>query len=76
MRAGAQKIVRRSILVILAVLWSGPAFALHEESAAVTRLTSLVDHQMPTGRAWGNFLTFTSTEDLTQVGAGRTPGNA
>jgi hypothetical protein len=67
----------RCLLFLLAVLFLvvSPAGALHRESPPVVRITSAADHQAPTGRSFGNWWAFASTQDLTNQGALRAPGN-
>ncbi len=74
MRARTPKTVLRSILVLSSVLWASQALALHEESPPATRLTSADNHAVPPGRSWGNWLMFSSTQDLAQIGTARVPG--
>ena len=69
--------MRRSLaLAVLTLVVGGsmPARALHQESPGALRLTSGTPHQGSNGRSWGNFVAFTSTEDLAGVGAARLPG--
>jgi len=58
----------------MVVLRATSAQALHEESPPAIRLTSAEDHQHPTGRSWGNWFAFASTQDLANQGALRAPG--
>jgi len=74
MRAPTRTFQIRSLFVAAAILWGSQAFALHEESPPVTRITGVDNHMMSPGRSWGNWLTFSSTQDLTLLGTNRLPG--
>jgi hypothetical protein len=74
MRVRTQRRPFKSLLVLAVVLSSGPALALHEESPPVTRVTGVDNHFMSPGRTWGNWLTFSSTQDLKLLGLDRVPG--
>jgi hypothetical protein len=65
------------LLLVLAALFlvASPVRALHRESPPVVRLTSAADHTAPTGVSFGNWWAFASTQDLTNQGALRVPGN-
>ena len=63
----------RSWLALLLALVAAPALALHQESPPLAVITSGAP-ATPPGRAWGNWLAFSSTEDLTDLGAARAPG--
>jgi hypothetical protein len=65
------------LLFVLAALFlvASPVRALHRESPPVVRLTSAADHTAPTGVSFGNWWAFASTQDLTNQGALRAPGN-
>ncbi|MCW5891701.1 MAG: hypothetical protein KIT14_14290 [bacterium] len=73
-----RKISSSGLLLILlgfaAALTPITAFALHEESPPVTRLSSADDHFHPPGRSWGNWFAFSSTQDLLNIGPARAPG--
>src|SRR5204863_1597705 len=56
------------------ILWGSQAFALHEESPPVTRITGVDNHITSPGKSWGNWLSFSSTQDLTLLGPDRQPG--
>jgi hypothetical protein len=64
------------LLVGFAVLFfaASTARALHRESPPVVRITSAADHQMPTGRSFGNWFAFASDQDLANEGGLRAPG--
>jgi len=51
------------------------AHALHQESPGALPLTSGPPHQASAGRAWGNWVAFTSTEDLAGLGGLRVAGS-
>lgn len=74
MRVHTRKARLRSILVLVAGLTAAPALALHEESLPATRITSADTHNHPYGRSWGNWFTFSSTQDLLNLGTTRHPG--
>jgi hypothetical protein len=65
------------LLLVLAVLFlaASTVRALHRESPPVVRITSAADTPAPTGRSFGNWWAFASTQDLANEGALRAPGN-
>jgi hypothetical protein len=74
MRARTRIHSLRFALVLALVVAGSPALALHEESPPVTRVTGVDNHYMSPGRSWGNWLAFSSTQDLTLLGLDRAPG--
>jgi hypothetical protein len=74
MRARTRIHSLRFALVLAVVVSGSPALALHEESPPVTRVTGVDNHNMSPGRTWGNWLTFSSTQDLALLGANRAAG--
>jgi hypothetical protein len=66
--------LRFLVVAVATVMWGGQALALHEESPPVVRVTGVDNHVMSPGRAWGNWLSFASTQDLQLLGADREPG--
>ena len=73
MRARTRRFSPRFVFAVVLAAAS-PALALHEESPPVTRVTGVDNHVMSPGRAWGNWLTFGSTQDLVMLGTDRAPG--
>ncbi len=59
------------VAVVCAALSSTPAHALHKESPPVYRITSGASNFVPPTRSWGNYMAFTSSEDLTGTGNAR-----
>jgi hypothetical protein len=54
--------------IVLGLLCASSALALHQESPGVVRITSTGTHEHSSGRSWGNWLAFTSTQDLAGTG--------
>jgi hypothetical protein len=60
--------------VVAALAIPTVALALHRESPPAIRLTNADSHAVSTGRSWGNWVAFSSTQDLANLGAARYPG--
>jgi len=60
--------------VVAALSIPSVALALHRESPPVVRLTNADTHAVSRGRSWGNWVAFSSTQDLANLGAARYPG--
>jgi Dictyostelium (slime mold) repeat len=60
--------------VLCATLLPGRALAFHQEAPAVIRLTRGESHAHPPTHSWGTYFAFSSSEDLTDLGAARAPG--
>jgi hypothetical protein len=54
--------------IVLGLLCASSALALHQESPGVVRITATGSHDHSSGRSWGNWLAFTSTQDLAGTG--------
>src|SRR5262245_51484194 len=50
--------------VVASVLTATAVLALHRETPGATRITRTVTHKHSPGRSWGNYLAFTSNQDL------------
>jgi len=54
--------------------WAPVAHALHRDTLGAVQVTSGVSHDQTTGRGWGNYVAFSSSQDLARLGAARHPG--
>jgi hypothetical protein len=56
-------------LVVVIALHAGSARALHRESTPATQVTASGTHMLSPVRQWGNWIAFTSTQDLASTGS-------
>ncbi len=70
MRASSKAAVKLGVnaLVLLGLMVAAPAWALHRETPGAVQISSGVSHTHPSGRSWGNFFTFASSQDLAGTG--------
>src|SRR5262249_37481147 len=73
--SSAMRSIRLVVIVSVVLVVATAAHALHQESPGALALTSGPVHQTSAGRAWGNWVAFESTADLTGLGATRVPGS-